>query len=414
MAQITLKNAAGKDAGKVDLDDATFGIQPNVPVMHQVVTAQLAARRAGTQSTKTRAEVRGGGAKPYRQKGTGNARQGSIRSPQYSGGGVALGPKPRKYDQKTPKKMISLALRSALSDRANEGKVIVVDSWGWDKPSTRAAVKALSGLGTEGRVLVVVGRDDAAAALSFRNIPEVQLIAPAELNAYDVLCNDWIVFTQDVLPTFEGSVKPAVEAEAGAVDANEQAEDTSPGTTDEATEPAAFADLGTVESGTVESGTVEAGDPVHPYGARSHVALRDDAQPEGFPVKGNASSMLYHLPGTAFYGRTNAEVWFATADDAEAAGFARPESQQGDDVPDAGDAAADAVSVEPYGPGSYVALAGDVQPEGFAIKGNANSMLYHTPDSAFYDRTNAEVWFATEADAEAAGFSKPASQKGDD
>jgi large subunit ribosomal protein L4 len=207
MAQITLKNAAGKDAGTVDLDDATFGIQPNVPVMHQVVTAQLAARRAGTQSTKTRAEVRGGGAKPYRQKGTGNARQGSIRSPQYSGGGVALGPKPRKYLQKTPKKMISLALRSALSDRAGEGRVVVVDGWGLDKPSTKAALKALAALGVEGRVLVVVGRDDAAAALSFRNLPEVQLIAPGELNAYDVLCNDWIVFTQELLPTFEGQSK---------------------------------------------------------------------------------------------------------------------------------------------------------------------------------------------------------------
>jgi len=209
MPQVTLKNAAGKDAGTVDLDDATFGIQPNVPVMHQVVTAQLAARRAGTQSTKTRSDVRGGGAKPYRQKGTGNARQGSNRSPQFSGGGVALGPKPRKYNQKTPKKMISLALRSALSDRAGESKVVVVDSWGWDTPSTKAAVNALSGLGLEGRVLVVVGRDDAAAALSFRNIPEVQLIAPGELNAYDVLCNDFIVFTQDVLPTFEGNAKRA-------------------------------------------------------------------------------------------------------------------------------------------------------------------------------------------------------------
>jgi large subunit ribosomal protein L4 len=407
MAQITLKNAAGKDAGTVDLDDATFGIQPNVPVMHQVVTAQLAARRAGTQSTKTRAEVRGGGAKPYRQKGTGNARQGSIRSPQYSGGGVALGPKPRKYDQKTPKKMISLALRSALSDRAGEGKVVVVDAWGWDKPSTKAAVKALAGLGVEGRVLVVVGRDDAAAALSFRNLPAVQLIAPGELNAYDVLCNDWIVFTQDLLPTFEGSLK-----RTAGVAVDEDAEIAEEIEADEATAPAAFADLETVEADTVDAGTVEAaGNPVHPYGAGSHMALRDDAQPEGFPIKGNASSMLYHLPGTSFYGRTIAEIWFATADDAEAAGFARPESQQGDEVPDAGDAAADAVSVEPYGPGSYVALTGDVQPEGFAIKGNANSMLYHTPDSAFYERTNAEVWFATEADAEAAGFSKPASQK---
>src|SRR6187431_1153310 len=137
MAQITIKSATGKDAGTIDLDDAVFGIQPNVPVMHQVVTAQLAARRSGSASTKTRSEVRGGGAKPYRQKGTGNARQGSIRAPHYSGGGVALGPKPRSYAQRTPKKMIKLALRSALSDRASEGKIIVVDEWGFDGPKTK-------------------------------------------------------------------------------------------------------------------------------------------------------------------------------------------------------------------------------------------------------------------------------------
>jgi large subunit ribosomal protein L4 len=201
MAQITIKSASGSDAGKIDLDDAVFGIQPNVPVMHQVVTAQLAARRAGSHSTKTRSEVRGGGAKPYRQKGTGNARQGSIRAPHYTGGGIAMGPKPRSYAQRTPKKMIKLALRSALSDRASEGKVLVVDSWGWDAPRTKDAIAALGALGVEGRVLVVVGRDDTPAALSFRNIPEVQLIAPGELNAYDVLCNDWIVFTEDTLPS---------------------------------------------------------------------------------------------------------------------------------------------------------------------------------------------------------------------
>src|SRR6188472_2899380 len=155
MAQVTLKNAAGKDAGTVDLDDATFGIQPNVPVMHQVVTAQLAARRAGTQSTKTRSEVRGGGAKPYRQKGTGNARQGSNRSPQFSGGGVALGPKPRSYSQKVNKKVVRLALASALSDRANEGKVVVVDTWGFDAPKTKDAVAMLKALKLDGTVLVV-------------------------------------------------------------------------------------------------------------------------------------------------------------------------------------------------------------------------------------------------------------------
>lgn len=220
MPQITLKNAAGTDAGTVDLDEATFGIEPNVSVLHQVVTAQLAARRAGTQSTKTRSEVRGGGAKPYRQKGTGNARQGSIRSPQFVGGGVALGPKPRSYSQRTPKKMVKLALRSALSDRAGEGKIIVVDEWGWDAPSTKSAKAALAGLGVVGKALVVVGRDDAVAALSFRNLTDVQLIAPAELNAYDVLCNDYIVFTQGILPgadADEPNDVSAVEAVATAV-----------------------------------------------------------------------------------------------------------------------------------------------------------------------------------------------------
>jgi large subunit ribosomal protein L4 len=201
MPQLTVKKTSGADAGTIALDETIFGVQPNVPVMHQVVTAQLARRRAGTQSTKTRADVSGGGIKPYRQKGTGNARQGSIRAPHFTGGGVALGPKPRSYAQKTPKKMIRLALRSALSDRANEGRIVVVDSFGWEKPSTKNAIAALASLGIEGRVLVVVDRDDAPTALSFRNIPEVQLITPGELNAYDVLCNDWILFSQATVPS---------------------------------------------------------------------------------------------------------------------------------------------------------------------------------------------------------------------
>ena len=205
MATLKMKNAAGKEAGSVELDDSVFGVQPNVPVMHQVVTAQLAARRSGTQSTKTRSEVRGGGAKPYRQKGTGNARQGSIRAPHFSGGGIALGPKPRKYNQRTPKKMVRLALRSALSDRANEGRVIVVDSWSFAQPSTKEGAKALAALGVEGRVLIVLRSGDENAAKSFRNIPEVQLIAVQELNAYDVLCNDHIVFTSATLPSSAAS-----------------------------------------------------------------------------------------------------------------------------------------------------------------------------------------------------------------
>lgn len=202
MAEVKLLTSAGKSSGTVDLDDAMFGIQPNVAVMHQVVTAQLARRRAGTQSTKTRSEVRGGGAKPYRQKGTGNSRQGSIRAPHFNGGGIALGPKPRSYAQRTPKKMIRLALRSALSDRASENKVLVVESWNFDAPKTKDAVKALEAIGAaDGRVLVVLDTDDTEAARSFRNLPHVQLIRSGELNAYDILCNEWIVFTSATLPT---------------------------------------------------------------------------------------------------------------------------------------------------------------------------------------------------------------------
>ena len=200
MASISMKNQSGKDVGNLALSDDDFGRQPNVPVMHQVVTAQLAHRRAGTQSTKTRAEVSGGGKKPFRQKGTGGARQGSTRAPHFSGGGIALGPKPRKYTQKTPKKMVRLALASALSDRNANGRLVVVDSWNFSSPSTKDAIKALSSLGVSGRVLVVVSGDDADVIKSFRNLPEVQLILTSELNAYDVLCNEWIVFSQDALP----------------------------------------------------------------------------------------------------------------------------------------------------------------------------------------------------------------------
>ncbi|MEO5900840.1 MAG: 50S ribosomal protein L4 [Ilumatobacteraceae bacterium] len=197
---ITVKNVAGKDAGSVELPAGVFGVQPNVPLMHQVVTAQLAARRSGTQSTLTRAEARGGGRKPFKQKGTGNARQGSIRAPHYSGGGVAHGPKPRKYDQKTPKKMIRAALHSALSDRAADNKIIVIDEWGFDAPRTKLAVAALSALGIDGKALVVVDVADTNTIKSFLNLGQVQLIDRGELNAYDVLCNDVIVFTKSTLP----------------------------------------------------------------------------------------------------------------------------------------------------------------------------------------------------------------------
>jgi large subunit ribosomal protein L4 len=201
MASVSVtKVSTGKASGKVELDDALFGVDPNVPVMHQVVTAQLAARRAGTQSTKTRAEVAGGGAKPWRQKGTGRSRQGSIRAPQWRGGGVALGPKPRSYRQRTPKKMVRLALASALSDRRADDKVVVLDGWGIDAPSTRQAVEVLGKVGVEGRVLAVLTRDDEAVWKSLRNLPDVHVLTTDQLNAYDVLVSDYVVFTKDSLP----------------------------------------------------------------------------------------------------------------------------------------------------------------------------------------------------------------------
>ncbi len=206
MSTVTIKTAAGDDAGTVELPEAVFGIEPNVSVMHQVVTAQLAHKRAGTHSTKTRAEVAGGGAKPWRQKGTGRARQGSIRAPQWRGGGVAHGPKPRDYTMKVNKKVVSLALRSALSDRAADSKVMVVADWGIPEPKTKLGIALLESLGLRNkgerapRVLVVLFRGEEAAWKSLRNLGQrVQVILPEELNAYDVLVNDYIVFSQATL-----------------------------------------------------------------------------------------------------------------------------------------------------------------------------------------------------------------------
>ncbi|MEY2523299.1 MAG: large subunit ribosomal protein [Ilumatobacteraceae bacterium] len=313
MASITVKDSAGKDAGNLDLDEAMFGVQPNVPLMHQVITAQLAARRSGTQSTKTRAEVRGGGKKPFKQKGTGNARQGSTRSPHMSGGGVAHGPKPRKYDQKTPKKMIKLALRSALSDRAADGKIVVVDSWSFEAPKTKDAKKLLSALGIEGKALVVVDIDDTNTIKSFLNLPEVQLIESRELNAYDVLCSDYVVFSHATLPG-GGEV---LEKPAKKTAAKKAAVKKAPAKKAPAKKAAAKTEAPEIAS---------ADDKPLPAGA--HAATEDGEAPRGYKIKGNADSGLYHVPGSAFYDRTVAEIWFKTAEDAEAAGFELPPSQR--------------------------------------------------------------------------------------
>jgi len=206
----------GGAAGSAELPEDLFGVQPNIGLMHQVVTAQLAHKRSGTHSTKTRAEVRGGGAKPWRQKGTGRARHGSIRSPQWRGGGIAHGPKPRDYTQKTPKKMVRAALRSALSDRAAEGRIKVVATWGIDEPRTKQAIAVLDGLGLRPagerapRVLIVLDRTEHAVWKSFRNLgTRVQIIIPEELNPYDILLNDWIVFSK---PTLDAAIERFSEA----------------------------------------------------------------------------------------------------------------------------------------------------------------------------------------------------------
>jgi large subunit ribosomal protein L4 len=199
--RIIRRDVTGAELGEVTLEPTIFGIEPNEAVLHQVVTAQLAAARSGTQATKTRAEVRGGGAKPYNQKGTGRARQGSTRAPHFSGGGVALGPKPRSYRQRTPKKMVRLALYSALSDRAADERIVLVDSWAWEHPKTKDALAALEALDLGGRVLAVLSRDDAVANRSFSNLPDVDTVLASELSAYDILRSDWVVFTDRTLPS---------------------------------------------------------------------------------------------------------------------------------------------------------------------------------------------------------------------
>ena len=254
MPTVTILDTAGKSAGSVELAEEIFGIEPNVPVMHQVVTAQLAAKRSGTQSTKTRREVSGGGAKPFRQKGTGNARLGSITAPHYRGGGVALGPKPRSYAQKTPKKMKALALRSALSDRAADDKIIIVDSFGFDGPSTKAAKSLLATLGVEGKALVVVRPDDDTAWKSFRNLPGVHVITPGELNTYDVLVSDVVVFTTETLPgtgatTGAGAPAAATDTDTGTDAAADTGTDAA-ADTDADTEPAAPTDTADTDTET--------------------------------------------------------------------------------------------------------------------------------------------------------------------
>ena len=229
MTTIEMKNPAGEAAGSVELPAEVFNVQTNVPLIHQVVVAQLAAARQGTHKAKTRAEVAGGGRKPYRQKGTGRARQGSTRAPQFAGGGVVHGPTPRDYEQKTPKKMKAAALRGALSDRARADRVFVVTSLvDGDTPSTKSALAAVRAVSQAPAVLVVAERSDELTWKSLRNAPEVHLLSPDQLNTYDVLVNDDVVFTQAALEAFlsgpraGGSAKATATSDEAQAAANEE------------------------------------------------------------------------------------------------------------------------------------------------------------------------------------------------
>jgi len=297
---------------KVDLPAEIFDVEVNIPLIHQVVVAQQAAARQGTHSTKTRGEVRGGGRKPYKQKGTGRARQGSTRAPQFAGGGVVHGPQPRDYSQRTPKKMKAAALKGALSDRARNGRVHVVESLvTGTTPSTKAALASLAAVSDRVRFLVVLERGDNLTWLSLRNAANVHILAVDQLNTYDVLLSDDVVFTKGAYDAFVGGGSEA-KAEKPA----------------KAAKPAKLVEAPAATEAAAEV-VEEAPAAELPAGAKA--PLKSGAAPKGYDVKGNADSGLYHEPDGRWYDATVAEFYFKTAEDAEAAGFKRAGSRAKED-----------------------------------------------------------------------------------
>lgn len=293
---VDVLDTAGKKSGTVELPASIFDVQTNVPLIHQVVVAQQAAARQGTHKAKTRAEVRGGGKKPWKQKGTGRARQGSLRAPQFTGGGTVHGPVPRDYGQRTPKKMKAAALRGALSDRARNGRVHVISSLlTGDVASTKAARVTLSHVSDRRHLLVVVRRDDDLGALSSRNLPTTHVLYADQVNTYDVMLSDDVVFTSGALEDFVA-----------------QATLTLPTSTFATAKAAAAAPAPAAPVAAAEEG---------PFGAGSAAPQADGSAPEGFTIKGNKGSMKFHTEDSPWYGRTKAEVWFTTEEAAKAAGF---------------------------------------------------------------------------------------------
>ncbi|WP_299922723.1 50S ribosomal protein L4 [uncultured Nocardioides sp.] len=283
---------------KVDLPAEIFDVEVNIPLIHQVVVAQQAAARQGTHATKTRGEVRGGGRKPYKQKGTGRARQGSTRAPQFAGGGTVHGPQPRDYSQRTPKKMKAAALRGALSDRARNGRVHVVDGLvSGDKPSTKAAIAALTSLTDRVGYLVVLERSDALTWLSLRNAPEVHIVAVDQLNTYDVVAADDVVFTKGAYDAFVNGTSVAGASTA-------KTESAAPAATEQATD-----------------------EPALPAGAKA--PLKSGKNPKGYEVQGLQSG-TYLVEGDAAYDVSGGDFWFKSAEDAEAAGLTRADQKESD------------------------------------------------------------------------------------
>ncbi|WP_313405602.1 50S ribosomal protein L4 [Aeromicrobium sp.] len=297
----------------VDLPVDIFNARVSIPLMHQVVTAQLAAARQGTHDVKSRGEVRGGGKKPYRQKGTGRARQGSIRAPQYAGGGVVHGPTPRSYEQRTPKKMKAAALRGALTDRARSGRLFVVDSLvTGDAPSTKTALAAVRQLSNRARVLVVIDRDDTNTVKSLRNAEFIALLTFDQLNTYDVLLADDIIFTKAAFDAFVA----ARSAEGVETVKLSQAVDSDVPAAKPAKAPAAKA-APAAAADDAKAGATK----TQPYGPGSKAPLASGNAPKGHEIKGNEGSKKYHTPDGQWYDQTDAEVWFDSAETAEAAGF---------------------------------------------------------------------------------------------
>lgn len=293
----------------VEFPAAIFDVEVSVPLIHQVVVAQQAAARQGTHATKRRGEVRGGGKKPYKQKGTGRARQGSTRAPQFAGGGVVHGPQPRDYSQRTPKKMKAAALRGALTDRARNERIHVVESLvSGDKPSTKAALASLFELTDRRKFLVVLERTDSVTWLSLRNATEVHIVAVDQLNTYDVLASDDLVFS-----------KAAFDLLVAGGNADEK-----PVVVEKAAKPAKVAKVAEV----AEAAELPAG---------AAAPLENGEAPEGYTIKGNADSGKFHAPGGRWYDATVAEFWFKSAEDAIAAGFveagkkAAKADEEGDD-----------------------------------------------------------------------------------